>query len=335
MSLTLLVSARLSLGEHKRYAYPSVMQNKRSNFMNKLVIGFVLLIMLSSCGGGGTNQQLQQYSVEVSMTDPNISFQPQSQHLIMECFGGGCQDKLFVFLPGSDGTPQNHQLILKAMGDLGVSGVALAYQNAGAIQSICLDDDGCYRRSRLDRLFGSDASIYVSSQADGVENRLLMLLQYLGWDAFYTGNSLNYEKIVVGGFSQGAGMAALMGKQKNVQRVCVFAGPWDHTTGPISASWLSDASATPSSDFYGFTHWHDSLTNGVTYLDINWQAMGMGNDAVLSYYNLVGQKFYTSDSDANCVADYHACAVSDNYTPLDGDGKPRYQEVWQYLCGGK
>jgi len=221
------------------------------------------------------------------------------------------------------------------MSSAGMKGVVLAYENGNSITDMCGEEDACYKESRQDRLFGSPSSTYVSSVADGIDNRLLKMLQHLKWDAFYDADVLLYNKIVFSGFSQGAGMAALIGKQKIVDRVCMFSGPWDHTSGPFPATWLSDPSQTPTTDFYGFTHMHDVMINGATFLDINWQQLGMGVDNIEVYRNLIGQRFYTDDEDSLCASDYHACSIRDDVTPLNNLGLPRYGSIWDYMCNGK
>lgn len=310
--------------------------------MNRLISLAVALLLplLSGCEKPSSHSGVikdppqQLISVLVADTDATIIFQPDSYHLAMDCVVVPCQDRLFVFFPGSGGSPQDHQRILETMASAGLKGVVLAYENGEAITILCGDDDACYKQSRLDRLFGSSSSTFVSSVVDGIENRLLKALQYLQWNGFYSADVLLYDKIVFAGFSQGAGMAALMGKQKMVDRVCMFAGPWDHTTGPVSASWLSEVSQTPAANFYGFTHMDDEFTDGATFLDLNWQQLGMWAENIEPYTNLTGQKFYTDDVDALCSSDYHACSIRDDVTPLSQGSEPRYAALWRYMCNG-
>lgn len=272
-------------------------------------------------------------TMRVGDTDPDIQYKPNASHVYVDCTTQVCEPVLFVFLPGTNGLPQNHEYILQAMADTGIRVLGLAYQNNKSIIQLCGNDDACYTQSRMDRLFGAVSSRYVDSEADGVENRLLKALQYLQWTDFYEGDTLIQERIIYGGFSQGAGMAAMMGKHRLVQRVCMFSGPWDNINGSVSASWLSEASVTPAEQFYGFSHMHDSLTNGVYYLDQNWQSLGMGSADVQLYTNLQGQKLYADETGKPCSRSYHACSVQDENTPLDQDELPLYQEAWRYVCG--
>lgn len=275
-------------------------------------------------------------SLLVSSTDETIGYGSSHSHLYRECDGSSCTDdqKLFVFFPGSDGAPSDHKKIAETIGKTGIRVLVLAYQNNGALQTLCGTTDSCYSQARQDRVEGSGASSYVQSVADGVKNRLLKALQKLQWNSFYSGNTILWDKIILGGFSQGAGVAAWIGKHYSVLRICQFSGTWDHTVGTTSASWLSASSVTAANRFYGFTHKDDSLANGVSYLDLNWQALGMGTGAYELYTtSMSGQKIYANDSDTACIANTHGCSVMDSATPILADGTPRYANAWKYVCG--
>lgn len=308
--------------------------------MNKtIVLAIFITLIIGSCGKNSENAPgkvaAQLQNLAVSSTDPNIQFNPSENHIYRECDNGQCAgDLLFVFFPGSDGNPEAHTKIADVIGGTGVRVLILAYQNNNTLNKLCGTNDSCYTLARQDRVEGSTSSAYVNSVSDGVKNRLLKALQTLNWTSFYTGTTINWTKIIVGGFSQGAGVAAWIGKHYPVHRVCQFSGTWDHTSGTTSASWLSAGSVTPGSSFYGFTHQNDSLTNGAFYLDINWQALGMGTNTIQLYSDgLTGQKIYANDTDSNCTANYHACSVEDSATPVLMDGTPKYANVWKYVCG--
>ena len=69
-------------------------------------------------------------------------------------------------------------------------------------------------------------------------------------------------------------------------------------------------------------------------MNLNWQLLGMGTGTDIPLYsNPSGQKLTSKDTDARCVADAHGCSVTDAATPLESNGKPRYQAAWRYLCG--
>ncbi|HET9237966.1 MAG TPA: hypothetical protein VFO10_11975 [Oligoflexus sp.] len=301
-------------------------------------LALFLLIFSNACKKSETSSPQSSSALArllVSSTDPDIQFHADAEHLYYDCAPSCSDDQiLLVFFPGSDGSPDNFQKLIQSIGNTGVRAIALAYQNNGALSSICGTDDACYTNARRDRVLGAAGSTYVQSAADGIQNRLLKALKALGWNQFHDGDTLLYSKMIFSGFSQGAGMAAWAAKKVQLQRVCLFAGPWDHLTGTTPASWIQEASATPSDRYYGFTHYDDSLPGGVQYLNLNWQQLGMGTGTDIPLYsNPSGQKLTSKDSDARCVADPHGCSVSDAATPLESDGTPRYQTAWRYLCG--
>jgi hypothetical protein len=279
-------------------------------------------------------------TVTVASTDPSIRFKPDENHLYRECDSSLCADDqtLFVFLPGTDGSPGNYMRIAGVIGKTGIRVLVLAYQNNGSAQSICTGSnaDACFTNFRRDRVSGSAASDYVNTASDGIENRVLKALQKLGWSQFYSGSTILWGKIIIGGFSQGAGLAAWIGKHHSVARVCQISGPWDHTkspAGPESASWLSETTVTNAALFYGFTHQNDLMVNGVNYLDGNWSRLGMPGTPEFYSSSMTGQKLYSNDSTTGCRANPHGCSVMDAVTPLSPDGSPKFAAVWRYVCG--
>ena len=310
--------------------------------MNSNLLVFCLCIIFSLCGCGDSTNATDTVSAQleflsVAETDSTIQYKPSATHMYRECDAGICADSqlFFVFFPGSDGDSSSFKNISNVIGKTGIRVLVLAYQNNGSLNAVCAAADSCYTNARRDRVKGAVSSSYVMSLSDGVSNRLLRALQTLGWTQFYSGSTINWNKIIVGGFSQGAGIAAWIGKHYSVSRVSQFSGTWDHIAGTTTpASWLTDMSATNPSLFYGFTHQDDSIANGVSYLDINWQALGMGAGSYQRYTTrMTGQKFYTNDSDTACIADTHVCSVADFAIPVNIDGSPKFSAAWKYICG--
>ena len=67
-------------------------------------------------------------------------------------------------------------------------------------------DPDCHGKFRFEQWFGADSSAYISVDSSCcIENRIIKLLQYLdfnnpsqSWNQFYTGNTINWSKIMVG-----------------------------------------------------------------------------------------------------------------------------------------
>lgn len=295
---------------------------------------------------------------KVSETDAGIQYNASASHIYRTCDNNQCadDDKLFVFFPGSDGSALDTQRIADAIGSTGIRVLVLEYENHVSTNDICGTDDACYANVRQARMEGSDSGnpvivqgadsvnyVIVSSTADGIKNRLLRALMALNWTQFYEGDQILFNKIIFGGFSQGAGMAAWVGKHYPVARVCQFSGTWDGwqpggTGHPSTWLYASSADKTPPGSFYGFSHQNDSINqdgkHGIDYLNINWMALGMGNNPPSLYDvdGLNGQKIYTTN--AECSSGHeHECSVQDAYTPLNTDGTAKFAGVWRYVCG--
>jgi hypothetical protein len=276
----------------------------------------------------------------VGATDSKIKYQKGEYHYYKGCGGRNCPTQLFVFLPGTGTNASAYQKIVDVMATSGMAAIGLNYYNPNpSLDELCGGNDTCFDEARGDRVYGSDSSPYVPSVADGIENRLLKLVKKLKWTNFYDSNGLLYDRIVFGGHSQGAGMAAWIGKHELVNWVCQFGGTGDHTGGLdetfTPASWLFGTSVTPPTKFFGFNHKDDHFVDSITYQNINWEALGMGTNWPLPLWNSPsGQKIMTQDTDVPCSNDYHGCPVRDAVTPVDSNGFPRYAQLWQYLCGG-
>jgi hypothetical protein len=264
------------------------------------------------------------------------------------CSTTGClnKDTLFVFLPGTNSITNVFNRILTTMSDQGIPALSLMYNNSLSPNDICVlnnitstiaDQNNCFIKVRRDGVEGSSADI-------GIIQRLKNALLRLGWHQYFRPDgSINTDKIIFGGHSQGAGMVAWIGKNYSTKRICQFAGTWDFTidysSGNIKApaSWLSSPSKTPSTHFYGFTHKNDIL--GVNNLNLLWSALGMGNYTPLDITNsstiLSGQKIFSADPSGNCLTNPHTCTAKDSDTPINPTTmKPVFERAWLYTCLG-
>src|SRR5262249_9494222 len=128
---------------------------------------------------------------------------------------------------------------------------------------------GVFRAMRIDgdRTLG-DAAV-DNTPAESIVNRLVKLLQYLdlnhpdgGWGSYIQNGEPNWQRIVVSGQSQGAGMAAFIAKQREVARVILFSSPWDfvlrHGRREL-APWLALPSQTPPDRWFGGYHARENM----------------------------------------------------------------------------
>ena len=291
--------------------------------------------------------KLQQYSVNPKDTDPAIdtyTAKPGENHIAYVNTGVAARNQLFVFMPGSGGTPAGNDRIDSTAANLGYHSIGLMYANEPAVGTLCggSTDADCFEKVRREIIDGTDRSSLLSvNRANSIENRLLKLLKYLhgqkpteGWNQFYdAADQLLWAKIVVSGHSQGGGHAGVIAKYRQVARVVFFASPKDYSTALRKpAPWINATHATPTDAYFGFSHSADDT--GCTpqqQLDI-YNLLGMNDfgavvnvDATASPYK--NTRILTSSLS---VGNAHNAVVVDNGVPLTAN-KPTYLPVWTYM----
>ena len=288
-----------------------------------------------------------QYIVQPNTADPS-SGSPNSNHLIYTNQTITPKNKLFLFLPGTYAVPYNYREILKHAANLGYHSIGLTYPNSLMINSICSlsQDTTCHSRARLEVFDGIDRHIDISVDTNNcIERRTLKLLQYLhsnypfqNWEQYFSGNQINWNKIIVSGHSQGGGHAGIISKIKQVERVAMFAAMDWITLLNRNADWITWNGLTAADKYYGFIHEDDELID-FTNIQITWDNYGMNNfgnlvlvDTSSSPYNN-SHKLFTSETPANDSSKFHGCIVADAYTPMDV-GDPVFASVWTYMIEG-
>ncbi|MDB5703768.1 MAG: hypothetical protein JWN66_884 [Sphingomonas bacterium] len=163
---------------------------------------------------------------------------------------------LAVFLPGTNGKPEHALDLLRVIAGQGYRALGLHYDDRPAVVAKCPadPDPDCSARFREMRVSGTGGPAVVDNPvAEAIVPRLVATLRALdrrepdqGWGGYLDGGEPRWDRIVLSGLSQGAGMAAFIAKQHKLRRVVLFSSPWDFT-GPDRkpAPWLSLPSATP------------------------------------------------------------------------------------------
>jgi dienelactone hydrolase len=201
------------------------------------------------------SKRLKTYQILPSVADPAVTKYTDPNLVIFDrkitAFA-----PLAVFLPGTDGKPRNVRALLRVVAKQGYRAIALKYNDTPAVDQVCPKDPdvGCAVAFRRMRVYGVGPSRYINnSVAESIVGRLTSLLKELdrrhpseNWSGYLRDGGPNWERIVVSGISQGAGMAAYIAKTNGVARVVLFSGPWD-VAGPrrSPAPWLSMSSVTP------------------------------------------------------------------------------------------
>lgn len=172
---------------------------------------------------------------------------------------------LAVFMPGTGGRPANTMAMLRTIEAQGYRTIGLEYDDTPAVSQVCpqAPDPACSARFRSMRAYGTGGLATIANPvAEAIVPRLVAALKALaaaapgeGWGGYLDGDQPRWDRIVLSGLSQGAGMAAYIAKTHAVRRVVLFSSPWD-VAGPNKrpAPWLSTPTATPADRWYASYH---------------------------------------------------------------------------------
>ncbi|PTS89698.1 hypothetical protein DBR17_02845 [Sphingomonas sp. HMWF008] len=232
---------------------------------------------------------------------------------------------LVLFLPGTGGKPENVRGLLTVVAEQGYRTLGLSYDDVPAVVQVCprVPDPDCSAHFRQMRLDGSGpgAPGVSNPAAEGIVARLVATLRALdraepeeGWGGYLSGDTPRWDRIVLSGLSQGAGMAAYLAKSVPVRRVVLFSSPWDFTQPDRKlAPWMAGPSATPPERWFAEYHKREATAD---LLAESYRALGIPNDHVLVFdRDLPGN--------GGGPNPYHGSTVRD----------PGYAAQWRFLYG--
>jgi|GEM_PF-886709 len=307
------------------------------------------LTLLGLCLAHWVFAQASFMTVSPHDTDSLID-QGNIDHHIYIPTASTAQGKCFVFFPGTNASPDMYDEIVQTAAEEGYHAIGLAYPNGTSISSLCSTDSDslCSEKARTEIITGEDLHPTIMvDEHNCIENRLLRLLQYLhtnyqnyGWDDFFTGDSLNWDKIAFSGHSQGGGHAALVARAHVVNRVLFFNSPTDKQDVYGLPSWISPEHLTPASRYYAFFHQQNLGPRRIEVYTL-FGMMAWGNevnaDITPSPYN-GGHVLYsdTSTFDHNAYVNQsgwneHSDIIVDHELPIDVNSETPYKVVWQYM----
>lgn len=294
------------------------------------------------------NAQIIVHPVLPSTTDPNINIFTNSSlgqiHIAALNASAAPRNLLFVFLPGTNGTPLGYKYLDSLAANMGYHCIGLMYPNSPSIGSLCSSnvDSLCFENVRMEIIDGIDRTSLINIDTiNCIESRLIKLLKYLNvnypsenWGQYLTSTGqIVWNKIVIGGHSQGGGHAGLIAKYHTVNRVFFLASPKDYNNYyGIQAPWYNGTHITPSSAYYGFSHNSDAVGSTPANQFLCYGLLGLSGfggkvnvdtiSAPYNYSHMLTTSIATSDA--------HGCVAVDNVQVLNG-GVPIFQPVWQYM----
>ena len=304
--------------------------------------------------------------IHATATDPDITAAPgsgEAAHVVINPSPVAIPTgQLVVFLPGTQGKPEQYTEILRAAAGWGFHAVGLNYPNQTAVGSLCGDsaDTNCYWNARTDVLFGDGTPVAGQSDvtpADSIVNRLDKLLLSMqsnhpdeGWGQFLlSDDTVDWSKVVLAGHSQGGGHAAVMAKTVSLSRAVYFSAPadWNNLTDQPADWTLSKPNVTPASRQYGFGSDSDRLVPNADAFAI-WDNLGLAEPAsgpVLvdtasapyagSHQLRTALTFNPASTAPGTLLKNHGITVVDASTPVNASGTPIFSTngVWAYLLG--
>jgi hypothetical protein len=258
--------------------------------------------------------------------------------------------RLFLFMTGALGLPSrgpnSTRLITEEAAANGFHAINLRYPNDQVLLNVCGADGECYESQRLATIYGGETDRLVVTRPNSIENRLIKVLAFLhrqhpeeGWSSFLENDSPRWSVIVVAGWSQGGGNAALIARDHRVARVIMLEAPVDRTQlmPPADpAPWVADAHVTPARRYFALAHLRSAST--VPFFESAWRLLGLDRsgptvnvDTHMPPYNRSHQ-LATNVEPARPNLFHHSVAA-DTSTPKDADGRPVLAVVWQYMLG--
>ncbi len=289
-----------------------------------------------------------ELTVKPVETDPKIKSWPAPHLIYVPADQSTPPRNLFVFLPGTGGSPTYYSDFLKAAARHGQHVIGLSYPNHQAIRPICnkTSDRDCHGNLRKEIILGVNASPAVKiNRANSIEHRLVRLLQFLAktypdqnWDRYLEKDLPRWNLIAISGYSQGAGHAAYIAKHNEVLKAGLYSGPGD-VNAPLkgrAVRWLEGPTKTPISRYAGFTHVNDEVAE-LKIVENNWRALGLsGSPISVDKKNLrsaISRQFITRLIANGQSGDYpnHAATVRDAYIPRDDRQFPVYLKVWSVV----
>jgi hypothetical protein len=250
------------------------------------------------------------------------------------------------FLPGTFAGPNIYTKILQTGAENGYYSIGIAYSNNETIQSFCSgNDQNCVSNVFKEYLEGINHSPQVNiSPANSFQNRISKFILYLkttypteSWERFLNAdNSINWEKVSLAGHSQGSGHTLYISKVRRLARASFFSGPngFKLANGQFP-SWIAEPGQTVNARVFAFSNTLDAIANWTELQSVYTQIGLIGTiQSVDNVTDFKGShKLYTElDLPPALINPEHGSTVANENTPIDGNGKAKFENVWRYVC---
>lgn len=329
----------------------------------KNLIYFSFIVLLFSCkktpvdtsgngngNGNGNNNNpavIFERFITPSTVNPMVVGFNSQHYVYVDTFA--LKNKLFVFLPGTTGSPQFYKLIVKKAASMGYHSIGLMYPNNSDLYTAAASnaDNTQFGKCRQEIFDGTDQSAGVNvNYPNCIQRRLYDLLFYLqqqdtlhNWGQFISNNDVVWSKIVIAGHSQGGGHALYISKQVSVERAISFSSiDWNGNLGR-SADWVTQPGATDVARLYSINGIADqifSYANVQTQLaDMGFTGPAVSIDSNQPPYSNSHTLTTTATPATSVLFPDHNVTCLDAYVPknITGGAAIEFDRAWGYLIG--
>jgi predicted esterase len=277
--------------------------------------------------------ELVVYRIAPQETDPAIRRFNQPHYIVFDPDSAPGAD-LLVFMTGTGADTASVSGFMNIAAAQGYRAISLTYNDSPAVVGICPQDpdSDCSGKFRQKRIFGDDVLRRIDdSPAESIVNRLTKLLSKLdhdhpsdGWGQYLAAGSPNWQRIVVAGHSQGAGMAAYIAQKKHVARVILFSSPWDfYGRDRQLAPWIFNGpGATPAESWFAAYH---KKENTAALIERAYKGLKIPPTHIRAL-TLEPSRMFGENP-------YHLSVVGNGTTPRERDGAFSYAGDWRFLLG--
>lgn len=295
-----------------------------------------------------TPYEYSSYEVLPTTTDPDITNGLSMQFAYITKEPNLRKNKLFIFLPGTGASPRAYKKIIQTAAEHGYYSFGLHYDNSSSSIGICkhTNDENCVQNALKEYFEGVDYSSEVEvSFPNSFINRITKMILYLNaqnpsenWNQFLTANNeIKWNLISLAGHSMGSRHVFFISKQVSLYKVGLFSGPngFVLANGDFPA-WLSNVGATDNANITGFANLNDNLAQW-NYVQNIWQIIGLqGTPLSVDNNNEPNshQLFtdYVPQNNSGSLISAHNSTCVDIDTPIASNGRPKFENVWKYMC---
>lgn len=295
-------------------------------FLLPLLAAFCLMTI-------AVRSQVEVQSISPSVTDSRIVV-VHGPHIALYDPAAPSRHQLFLMIEGTGDYATRMRPIDSSFAKMGFHVVSIDYLN-NVITTTCSNstDSSCFDDFRQEIIFGTPVSSNVDvDSANSIVNRFSKLLVYLvthdpggGWSEFVKDSQPRWDRIVVGGHSQGAGHAAFLGKCFDLAGVLMFSGPQDYLkVYNHPAPWQYRKGRTPSNRQFAFLHLNDPYNVRFQAADVSAVTGFPATDTTMAS---PGQPVYSNNHiliNAIETKDPHGSTLN-----------PVFAAVWRYMVAAK